>query len=150
MKENKWNLGFILPQKPGIIQKKYSAVAEKGWIMKYISQICIIFGFTMAGEALQRLLPVAIPASVYGLVLLFLALMTGVVKLDQVKEAGDFLRSLLPVLFVGPTVGILEHWDLIRADLFPIILIVVSTTAVTFGISGVVTQRCNEKGGKAE
>ncbi|MBR2047591.1 MAG: CidA/LrgA family protein [Oscillospiraceae bacterium] len=118
--------------------------------MKYISQICIIFGFTLLGEGLQRLVPVSIPASVYGLVLLFLALMTGVVKLEQVKEAGDFLRSLLPLLFVGPTVGILEHWELIRGELFPILLIVVSTTAVTFGISGVVTQRINEKGGKTE
>ena len=118
--------------------------------MKYIPQICIIFGFTMAGEALQRLVPVSIPASVYGLVLLFLALMTGLVKLEQVKQAGDFLRSLLPVLFVGPTVSILEHWDLIRGDLLPIILIVVSTTAVTFGISGLVTQRCNRQGGQGE
>ena len=118
--------------------------------MKYISQICIIFGFTLLGEGLQRLLPVSIPASVYGLVLLFLALLTGVVKLEQVKQTGDFLRSLLPLLFVGPTVSILEHWDLIREDLLPIGLILVSTTAVTFAVSGTVTQRINEKEEGAE
>lgn len=115
--------------------------------MKYISQICIIFGFTLAGEALQRLIPLSIPGSVYGLVLLFLALLRGIVKLEWVKETGDFLRSLLPLLFVGPTVSILEHWHLIRGELLPIGLIVVSTTAVTFGISGLVTQRCREQEG---
>lgn len=116
--------------------------------MKYISQVSIILGVTLMGELLQRLLPISIPASVYGLVLLFLGLMTGVVKLEQVKEAGEFLRSLLPLLFVGPTVGILEQWELIRQDVWGIVLVMVSTTAVTFAISGLVTQWMNRKGGE--
>ena len=49
--------------------------------MKYLNQFLIIMGFTLAGEALQRLVPLPIPASVYGLVLLFAALCLGVVKL---------------------------------------------------------------------
>lgn len=117
-------------------------------LMKYLSQLCIIFGFTLAGEALQRLLPIAIPASVYGLVLLFAALCAGIVKLEQVKEAGDFLKSLLPLLFVSPTVSILEHWNLIRNDLLPIALLIVATTVVTFGLSGWVAQRLNRNGRK--
>ena len=42
--------------------------------MKYLSQFMIILGFTLIGETLHRLVPLPIPASVYGLVLLFLAL----------------------------------------------------------------------------
>ena len=113
--------------------------------MKYIPQLAIIFGFTLLGEALQRLLPIGIPGSVYGLVLLFLALCTGIVKLEQVKESGDFLRSLLPLLFVAPTVSIMEHWAVIRTELLPLALLVASTTVVTFGIGGIITQRCNKK-----
>ena len=109
--------------------------------MKYLSQFCIILGFTLVGEALQRLLPLPIPASVYGLVLLFLALCTGIVKLSQVKEAGTFLTSILSVLFVAPTVGIVEHWNLIQPHLLPIALLIVGSTALTFAISGLVTQR---------
>ena len=105
--------------------------------MKYIPQLAIIFGFTLMGEALQRLLPIGIPGSVYGLVLLFLALCTGIVKLEQVKESGEFLRSLLPVLFVAPTVSIMEHWAVIRTELLSLILLLVSTTVVTFGVSGI-------------
>ena len=116
--------------------------------MRYLSQFCIILGFTLAGEALQRLLPVPIPASVYGLVLLFLALCTGLVKLEQVKDTGNFLASILPILFVAPTVGIVECWDLIRSHLLPIALLLLSTTVLTFGISGRITQHFIKKGGQ--
>ena len=116
--------------------------------MKYLSQFCIILGFTLAGEALQRLLPLPIPASVYGLVLLFAALCAGLVKLEQVKETGSFLVSILPILFVAPTVGIVEHWELIRPQLLPIGLLLVGSTVLTFGISGTVTRLFTGKEGK--
>lgn len=115
--------------------------------MKYLSQFLIILGFTFTGEALQRLLPLPIPASVYGLVLLFAALCTGLVKLEQVKEAGGFLTSILPILFVAPAVGIVEHWGLISSRLLPILLVLVGTTVLTFGISGRVAQRFGRKDG---
>lgn len=104
----------------------------------------------MAGEALQRLLPLPIPASVYGLVLLFTALCFGLVKPDQVKITGNFLSSLLPILFVSPTVGIVENWELIRPQLLPIALLLAASTVVTFGISGKLTQILIRKGGDRE
>ena len=114
--------------------------------MKYLSQFLIILGFTLAGETLQRLIPVGIPASVYGLVLLFLALCCGLVKVEQVKEAGGFLTSILSLLFVAPTVSIVEHWGLIRPNLLPIALLIVATTVLTFGISGRIAQSLAKKG----
>lgn len=114
--------------------------------MKYLSQFLIILGFTLAGEALQRLIPVSIPASVYGLVLLFLALCLGLVKVEQVREVGAFLTSILSVLFVSPTVGIVEHWGLIRPQLLSIALLILATTALTFGISGSIAQKLMKKG----
>ncbi len=117
--------------------------------MKYLSQICIILGFTLLGEALQRLIPLGIPASVYGLVLLFLALCVGLVKVEQVKEVGAFLASILSVLFVSPTVGILDHWGLIQPNLLPILLVLAASTVLVFGVSGCVTQLLMKKGEKA-
>ena len=116
--------------------------------MKYLSQFLIILGFTFAGEALQRLLPLPIPASVWGLSLLFAALCLGLVKLEQVKEAGGFLTSILPILFVAPTVGIVEYWELISTKLLPIALILIASTALTFGITGRIVQDLAKKGGK--
>lgn len=117
--------------------------------MKYLSQFCIILGFSFAGEALQRLVPLPIPAAVYGLALLFAALCCGLVKMDQVAQAGDFFVSLMPLLFVAPAVGILEQWELIRPQLLPICLLIFASTALTFGISGQVTQWLLRRGGGA-
>lgn len=102
-------------------------------------------GFSLVGEALQRLLPLPIPASVYGIVLLFAALSFKIVKVEQVKDAGAFLISILPVLFVPPAVRILEDWALIRGALVPIVLLVVASTILTFGISGKLTQIWQDK-----
>jgi putative effector of murein hydrolase LrgA (UPF0299 family) len=65
-----------------------------------------------------------------------------------VKQTANFLSSLLPLLFVSPTVRIVEQWDLIRAQIFPIVLVLVASTFLTFGISGGITQFLTKKGGK--
>lgn len=114
--------------------------------MKYLSQCLILFAFSLVGEILQRLIPLPIPASVYGLVLLFAALCLKIVRLEQVKETGDFLRSLLPLLFVAPTVGIVRCWDLIAPRLGAIVLLLAFSTLATFGISGTVTRLLSGKG----
>ena len=107
--------------------------------MKYVSQFLIILGFTFLGEALQRIVPLPVPASVYGLVLLFAALCLGLVKPEQVKEVGGFLTSILPLLFVAPAVGIAENWALIADRLLPIALLLIGSTVLTFGIAGKIT-----------
>ena len=116
--------------------------------MKYLTQFLIIMGFTLAGEALQRLIPLPNPASVNGLALLFLALCLKLVKVEQVKETGGFLTSILPILFVSPAVGIVEDWALIRDDLLPILLLLVASTIAAFGISGRIAQAVLKKGGE--
>lgn len=104
--------------------------------MKYLTQFLTILGFTLAGEALQRIIPLPIPASVYGIVLLFAALSLKIVKLEQVKQTGTFLSSLLPILFVSPAVGILKDWTMIREDILAIVLLLIGSTVLTFCIAG--------------
>lgn len=116
--------------------------------MKYLNQVLIILGFSLVGEVLQRMIPIPIPASVYGIILLFIALCSGIVKLDQVRQTGDFLRSILPILFVPPVVGILENWTLIKGSVLAILLLSVATTVLTFAISGKLAQWVSGKEGK--
>ena len=108
--------------------------------MNYLSQFLIILGFSLVGEALQLVIPLPIPASVYGLALLFAALCLKLVRPEQVRDAGGFLVSLLPLLFISPVVGLLENWDIIRGALLPIALLVAASTLLTFGISGRIAQ----------
>lgn len=118
--------------------------------MKYLTQFLIIMGFTLIGEVLQRVIPLPIPASVYGIVLLFAALCLKLVKVEQVKETGAFLTSILPILFVSPAVGIVEDWGLIREDLLAIALLLIGSTALTFGISGRTAQAFLKKEGDGD
>ena len=118
--------------------------------MKYIKQLIWILGFSFIGELLQALIPLPIPASVYGVALLFAALCLKILKVEQVKKAGNFLISLLPLMFVGPTVGIAEQWGLIAPQIVPIALLISSSTVLTFLIAGRVTQWLLKKGGKKD
>ena len=79
--------------------------------MKYIGQFGIIILFSLAGELCHMLLPFPIPASLYGMVLLLLALAVKLLKVEQVKETGSFLVSLLPLLFVRPVIMILGFFE---------------------------------------
>lgn len=117
--------------------------------MKYLSQFLTILGFTFLGEALQRIVPLPIPASVWGLTLLFTALCLKIIKLEQVSEVSTFLRSILPLLFVAPAVGIVENWGLIADQLFPILLLLIGSTVSTFGIAGAITRALLKKGGES-
>ena len=114
--------------------------------MKYLYQIALIFGFSFLGELLNHLLPWPIPASIYGMALMFLALCLGLLKLEMVKDAGNLLVSIISLLFVAPAVGMMDQWTVIAPKLVPIVLIVLSSTFLTFAVSGIVTQKAMKKG----
>ncbi len=108
--------------------------------MKYLSQFLIIMVIAFLGEIAHNVLPFPIPTTVYGIVLMFAALYFRIIKVEQVKETGGFLTSILPMLFVSPMVGILEKWHLIRDELLIILVLVGGSTIVTFAVSGIMTQ----------
>lgn len=108
--------------------------------MKFVFQFARIMGFCLVGELLHRVLPLPIPASIYGLVLLAAALLTGIVKLEQVKQTGDFLSGLFPLLFIPTVAGVMEVWDLIEGNLIPILIALVPVTWAVMAAAGKVTQ----------
>lgn len=108
--------------------------------LKYIFQFARILGFCLAGEALHALLPLPIPSSIYGLVLLLAALKLGVVRLDQVKEAGNFLTGIFALLFIPAAAGVMELWDVIFANWLAIVIAVAAVTILVMAAAGRVTQ----------
>ena len=109
--------------------------------MKYLRQFLVILLFSFVGELLHELIPLQIPASIYGLVLLFIALLAGWIRLSQVKEAAKFLIEILPLMFIPAGVGLLESWGVLKPILLPVCVIMVISTILVLGISGVVTQK---------
>ena len=116
--------------------------------MKYIKQVLIILLFTLLGEVLARVIPFPIPAAIYGIVLMLIALGTGILKTAQVKESSDFFISIMPVLYVPVCVRILEYWGIISSNLVAILTVTIVSTYLVFAVSGLVTQwLLNKKGG---
>ena len=108
--------------------------------MKYLHQALLIFLFTTLGELLHSLIPLPIPASIYGMILLFAALALKIVPVKAVADVGGFLTSLLPLLFVAPMVSLVDYWGLIKDDLWAILAIILLSTVLVFATSGWVTQ----------
>ena len=108
--------------------------------MKYMKQFCLIMFISFLGEVLHHYLPLPIPSSIYGLVILFVGLMTGVVKLSHVEETGRFLIEIMPLMFIPAAVGLLESWGIIAPIWIPIIGITLITTVIVMIVSGKVTQ----------
>ena len=109
--------------------------------MRYVRQFFIILLFSFVGEALNWLIPAPIPASVYGLVLFFLALETGLVKLDAVEETGRFFLVLLPLTLVPLTVGLIDALYVLQNVLVPALLLGVVGTILTALAAGFVAKR---------
>lgn len=116
--------------------------------MKYLKQFGIIMTVTFLGEVLKEVIPLAIPANIYGLVLMLLALMTKIVKLEDVKETGKFLVEIMPIMFIPAGVGLMVSWGALKEILVPVTVITLVTTVVVMAVTGRVTQfviNCDKK-----
>ena len=109
--------------------------------MKYMKQFCIILGITCVGEILKALIPLPIPGSIYGLVLMLICLMTGIIKIDSVKETGEFLIEIMPLMFIPAGVGLMTSWSQLSGILVPVSVITIVSTIVVMVVTGKVTDK---------
>ena len=119
--------------------------------MKYIKQFALIILMTFLGECLNAVLPLPIPASIYGMVLLFLCLQFGILQLSHVEETADLFLSVMPIL-ISPTVSLMSSAEAVKESLFGIFLICVVSTFAVMVVTGLVAQwqirRTQKRGGK--
>ena len=122
--------------------------------MKYIKQMLIIGGISFVGEMLSYFLPLPVPGSIYGLVLMLAALLSGIVKLEDVKETSGFLLSFMPIMFIGPLVGMIDSYDLYKDSIAAFLIIALVSTVVVMVVTGAVAQLVmklgRSKGGAAK
>lgn len=108
--------------------------------MKYLRQFLIILAISFIGELLNRLLPLPVPASIYGMAILFVCLCTGVIKIDSVKETGNFLIEVMPVMFIPAGVGLMASWGVLKPMLIPVSIITVVAIVTVMAATGRVSQ----------
>lgn len=109
--------------------------------MKYMFQLCIILLFCFLGELCHMLLPFPVPASVYGLVLLFAALCKGIVKLPQIRETGNFLTGIFQLLFIPAAAGVLELWEEFSGVWLPFLIASVPFTVLVMAASALTVEK---------
>ncbi|SDZ77843.1 holin-like protein [Oribacterium sp. KHPX15] len=105
--------------------------------MKYVKEVAWIMAFTFIGEALNKLLPLPIPAGVYGLVLLLAGLITGIVKLEDVETTGGFLLDTMTLMFIPAAVGIMSVTDILLPVLVPYLVIIIASTVIVMTVTGI-------------
>ena len=108
--------------------------------MKFLKQFLIILAVSLMGEICKAYLPLPIPASIYGMVFMFIFLLTGVIKLEQVKDAGKFLIEIMPVMFIPAGVGLMSSWSVLQNVLLPVSVITVITIFTVMAATGLVSQ----------
>lgn len=118
--------------------------------MKYIGQLTIILGISFLGELCSHFIPLPVPASIYGLVIMLLALCVKLIKVSHVKETSDFLLTAMPIMFIPASAGIIKYWSYIKPMLIPAIIIFLLGTIVVMVVTGRITQAIIKFGKKGD
>ena len=118
--------------------------------MKYLKQFMVILAFSFLGEVLHQVLPLPIPASIYGLVLMFLCLMLGVIKLSDVHDTACFLIEIMPLMFIPAAAGLITSMDIIRGNWLAYLVVTAVSTVLVMLVSGQVTQLLIRRKAKKE
>lgn len=108
--------------------------------MRYMKQLSIILMISFIGEILKYFIPLPISASIYGLVLMLLALHFRIIKLSSVRDVGKFLIEIMPLMFIPSSVGLITTWDILHDNFIPVMVIIIVSTILVMSITGSVTQ----------
>lgn len=108
--------------------------------MKLLTQVLIIFSYSIVGDLLSKFLPFPIPGSILGLLLLFFSMKMGFIKLSQIEETGNWLKNNMAILFVPLSVGIMNYFDILKDHWINIIVIILLSTTATYLIAAKIAE----------
>lgn len=114
--------------------------------MKILRQIVIILGILFLGEGVRLITGITIPGTVIGMVILFIALMARIIRLEQIEQVSKFLLDHLAFLFVPAGVGLMNSLDVIGSSWLPILVIVLASTVIVIGVTGWTVQLLKRSG----
>lgn len=102
-----------------------------------LKAILVVFGCLFIGQVIIALTDLPLPPSVIGLVVLFLALQSGLVKLATVEKLAKVLMDYLVLLVIPACISIMQYLDIICDDLWVLLVGVgVSTVLVLISAAG--------------
>lgn len=108
--------------------------------MRFAKQFFIILSVSFIGDVLRSFLPIPVPGSIYGFIILLAVLKLKIILLSHVKETGMFLIEIMPLMFIPPAVGLLESWISLKDIYLPVLFITLVSTIIVMGVTGRLTQ----------
>ena len=118
---------------------------KAGLFLHYLRQFFIILAISLIGEALSFLIPLPIPASIYGILILLFLLTSGKLRVESVKDVSSFLIAIMPVMFIPAAVGLMDSFSLLAGNLIAYVVILIVSTVAVMAVSGRVTQHVIRK-----
>ena len=103
--------------------------------MKIIRQIGIIFTVCWLSQVIAEFLPFDFPASVIGMIFLFICLVTGLLKIEHIQEKADFLLGNMAFFFVPAGVSIMNYFDILKSSAVQLLIICIVSTVITFAVT---------------
>lgn len=113
--------------------------------MKLLKELAIYFGITFISEIIAKLMPIKIPPSIIGIVILFALLELKVLRTEDVEMTGDYMIKIMPILFVPAGVGLIKYLDVLKIVAVPMIFVITVSTVIVMITVGVITQKLVEK-----
>lgn len=109
--------------------------------MKHLISIGIITAVCFAGELLHFLLPLPVPASIYGLLIMLMLLFTGIVKVHQVDLTSNFFLTIMPLLFIEPAVKLMTSLPTLKGNILTILFLCLASTIVVTVVTGMTAEK---------
>lgn len=108
--------------------------------MKILYQCGIVFAICLLGELIRFVTHLPIPGNVFGMVLLFLLLWSGILKKEHIAKVSDFLLGNMAFFFIPSAVAIIVYYKTIASVIIPFLLIIVFSTIIVMGATGQIAQ----------
>ena len=116
--------------------------------MKYLKQLSIILGMYFIGLMIEKFFSLPVPGNVIGMILLFIGLCTGVIKLHMIDEVSEFFLNHLAFFFIPAGVGLITCMDVLKGSVLKLLIIIFLTTVVVLSSTGLTVQVMKRKEAK--
>ncbi|MCD8915610.1 antiholin-like murein hydrolase modulator LrgA [Staphylococcus simulans] len=117
---------------------KQTSKAQKTY--SFLHQVLVISVILLISKIIESFIPIPMPASVIGLVLMFIALSTGIIKLGEVESVGTALTNNISFLFVPAGISVINSLGILSQSPILIILLIIISTILLLLCTGFVSQ----------
>ncbi|MDO5725772.1 MAG: CidA/LrgA family protein [Tissierellia bacterium] len=109
--------------------------------MKNLKGLIIIFLCLYGGKILSGIIPIMMPETIYGMVIMLILLLTKTIKLESIEEMANILISMMLIMFIPSGVNMIKIYDLIKADMIKLLITVSLSTIITIAATAFVIEK---------